>query len=605
MYAYALRLASFKNTKLPRKKKIHEWPHEHPDSEQLAKAGFYFNPGVENPDNVTCYSCECSLDGWEIDDCPLKEHIEHSRDCAWATLLCKSWETEKEHDPHSEEHMGIRLTTFDNNWPLDKKRGWKPTSLKLAEAGFYYAPTEENEDLVACSYCDLSLDGWERTDDPSHEHRRRRPDCFFFTSKEGPTKTKRQSKRASKRAAVKAEEEEFRVKAPAHGSEEEGQEELPIRSKKEGKSRIARATPEIRQVSVEEELAKLQREMEESGEVSMKQEQEDDDDDHEFDQELMEMAKNANSVVHILDDGISDAEPEPALAEPTPVRVNKRKSEAVETEPSPPAKRRKSSAVPAVSAFPLSRPPSSMSDASNNWEVFSTASSGNMDEDEPEQTSVIEEEDDDDFAEARENLTAESVLIHQPAQEPAKQVEAVVGGQENEEESELETSGETNDSYESAKEAVAPTDTQASPEDTNKPESRRESRAMTRSPLAVRNLNRLASAKSPASRSATPVASETPAQTRTKSVNFSTPRADHATMQWEPVDCDQVFDVCNPSPHKESEDNLDMTVSEWINYQAAQAEQRLLDKCNQMVETVRREGQRAINHIKALPTVEG
>lgn len=40
---------------------------------------------------------------------------------------------------------------------------WK---LKLAEAGWYYAPTDESDDMAICAYCHLALDGWENTDIP-------------------------------------------------------------------------------------------------------------------------------------------------------------------------------------------------------------------------------------------------------------------------------------------------------------------------------------------------------------------------------------------------------------------------------------------------------
>ena len=36
----------------------------------------------------------------------------------------------------------------------------------MAEAGWYYCPTEESDDYAKCPYCNLSLDGWEPKDDP-------------------------------------------------------------------------------------------------------------------------------------------------------------------------------------------------------------------------------------------------------------------------------------------------------------------------------------------------------------------------------------------------------------------------------------------------------
>lgn len=38
--------------------------------------------------------------------------------------------------------------------------------MQMIEAGWYYCPTLESDDFVKCSYCSLSLDGWEPKDNP-------------------------------------------------------------------------------------------------------------------------------------------------------------------------------------------------------------------------------------------------------------------------------------------------------------------------------------------------------------------------------------------------------------------------------------------------------
>lgn len=53
---------------------------------QLAQAGFYFTGSKEEPDSVTCFFCEKCLDGWEPNDNPWKEHINHSRECTFAKM---------------------------------------------------------------------------------------------------------------------------------------------------------------------------------------------------------------------------------------------------------------------------------------------------------------------------------------------------------------------------------------------------------------------------------------------------------------------------------------------------------------------------------------
>ncbi|KAG5361950.1 Protein bir1 [Yarrowia sp. C11] len=624
MVAYTERLASFEDARLPRRKKKVQWPHEHPDPEQLAKAGFYFNPRIDSPDNVTCFLCECSLDGWELDDCPLREHLEHSRGCSWATILSKDWQKEKNHDPHCKENIGMRLTTFDSKWPLEKKRGW-PTSLKLAEAGFYFAPTVAEEDLVVCAYCDISLDGWERTDDPLHEHERRRPECYFFTSmKKETTKKKRKS---SKRVSKKIEEvvnevaDESVVIVQQSGNDsvqilsEEEPASKPIRSKKEGRRPSAKTAPKIRQVSVEEELAKLQKEMEDDGEISVAVEQPEEhgESDYEVDLELNAMAKQADEVVHNLDDGISDEgisdeevveEPQP---EPTPVRSNKRPSNVInDAEPAPPAKRQKSTATPAA---PVTRLSLAISEDTNNWEVFSGSSSPSShyhhdedhhdedhhdEENDDEDDDNEEEEDDDRFVEAKENLSDDCVMVSPPhateEEVPAQNIPTEVKTETEVpvEEQEEQPVAKQEEKEEPVEENTEPKNTTDTSDTSSEPRGRdfeRRSRAITRSPLAVRNLNLIVNTKS----------------------NTSTPQRPKSspTLQWEPVDCDQVFDVCEPSPHKEADHILDMTITDWYKYQSVEAEKRLMEKCNRMVEVVQREGQRALNHIKALPTVDG
>jgi hypothetical protein len=76
----------------------------------------------------------------------------------------------------------------------------------LVDAGWYYDPTLETPDGTTCAYCSLSLDEWDMGDDPMEEHRRRTPDCLFFALKElyhPTTKTvAKKGKRSSSRAST-------------------------------------------------------------------------------------------------------------------------------------------------------------------------------------------------------------------------------------------------------------------------------------------------------------------------------------------------------------------------------------------------------------------
>lgn len=63
------------------------------------------------------------------------------------------------------------------NWTMDK-----PSAKEMAEAGFY-CPQSDTPGTVKCFSCFIELDGWEPTDKPWEEHRKRAltldPPCKF------------------------------------------------------------------------------------------------------------------------------------------------------------------------------------------------------------------------------------------------------------------------------------------------------------------------------------------------------------------------------------------------------------------------------------------
>ncbi|KAK0653381.1 Protein bir1 [Lasiodiplodia hormozganensis] len=157
------------------------WPHETPSPEDLARAGFYYAPDTNHPDNVVCFMCDSKLDGWEPEDVPALEHLSHAPACAWAINSCIPLrDADENEDPMSEQMVAARAATFAGSWPHENRKGWKCKTKKMVEAGWCYDPSPDYEDGVACFYCMLSLDGWEPKDDPKEEHYRRSPDCPFF-----------------------------------------------------------------------------------------------------------------------------------------------------------------------------------------------------------------------------------------------------------------------------------------------------------------------------------------------------------------------------------------------------------------------------------------
>jgi hypothetical protein len=57
-----------------------------PSVEQMAAAGWYYDPSEETPDGVTCPYCSLSLDAWDAGDDPMEEHRRRSEDCLFFVL---------------------------------------------------------------------------------------------------------------------------------------------------------------------------------------------------------------------------------------------------------------------------------------------------------------------------------------------------------------------------------------------------------------------------------------------------------------------------------------------------------------------------------------
>ncbi|KAK5175708.1 uncharacterized protein LTR77_000847 [Saxophila tyrrhenica] len=198
-----------------------EWTHEQPTGEDLARAGFFFRPAIDSPDNVQCFLCSVKLDGWEPSDNPIEEHLAHSGSCVWARSIYAGSSAQRDYDaaadPMSEDLVAARKGTFNVGlgWPHEDKKGWKCKIGKMVEAGWCYDPApagaegvgeEEEADGVTCFYCDISLDGWEPKDDPMAEHQKRSPECAFFAlvEKFGSGTSKKAAKGRGKKGASRA-----------------------------------------------------------------------------------------------------------------------------------------------------------------------------------------------------------------------------------------------------------------------------------------------------------------------------------------------------------------------------------------------------------------
>ncbi|GAB1319572.1 BIR-domain-containing protein [Madurella fahalii] len=205
-FVYENRLASFRGPQPVAKGRVSKalaWPHVALSPVGLAKAGFFFEPHPKSPDNVVCFLCAKSLDGWEKNDNPLEEHLKHSPTCGWALMAAIEAGLGNYGKVHPLDPVMIeaRKATFAGRWPYESKKGFKCKTKKLVEAGWKYTPSLDADDMTTCAYCQLALEGWESGDNPFDEHYRREPNCPFFTlisQYPAPKKGRAKGVRASK-----------------------------------------------------------------------------------------------------------------------------------------------------------------------------------------------------------------------------------------------------------------------------------------------------------------------------------------------------------------------------------------------------------------------
>ncbi|KAI8986903.1 hypothetical protein BD414DRAFT_415750 [Trametes punicea] len=195
------------------------WPHPptwKATPSSLAEAGFYYTPGPQDPDNVTCFMCKKDLCNWEPEDDPFEIHYAKCGDkCAWATLRCQKPREDGSYDlsdptrhPTSKAMEKARLDTFAvTEWPHDAVKGHGANSRALARAGFVWSASEPGDDTAICLYCNLSLSGWDMDDDPYQEHlkrdKRNQTSCAFLQAYAETSLSKSTSNRPSSRVASK------------------------------------------------------------------------------------------------------------------------------------------------------------------------------------------------------------------------------------------------------------------------------------------------------------------------------------------------------------------------------------------------------------------
>ncbi|KAG0174224.1 hypothetical protein DFQ28_000008 [Apophysomyces sp. BC1034] len=108
----------------------------------------------------------------------MERHEKESPQCSWVLLRFPNANTNytvNEDDPdtypRSRTMRDARLKTFTRNHSWPQRRSLIPAS-KLADAGFYYAPTPDMDDKVTCIYCQCNMRGTDKTTRPLRRARR-------------------------------------------------------------------------------------------------------------------------------------------------------------------------------------------------------------------------------------------------------------------------------------------------------------------------------------------------------------------------------------------------------------------------------------------------
>ncbi|KAH3679170.1 hypothetical protein WICMUC_001181 [Wickerhamomyces mucosus] len=169
------------------------WPYKSPSAEYMAKLGFYFTPTKRLKDRVTCFYCKKLQSTWKNVKDPCSHHLKKFPNCHFSHLHSYASQSSSYStfdwsqvdifkDPFSSEAVEIRRSTFGNLWPHDYIKSSKPTSDKMVQAGFCFFPQVQDDDLASCMYCSVSLEGWDESDDPLEEHKKRASEhnCYFL-----------------------------------------------------------------------------------------------------------------------------------------------------------------------------------------------------------------------------------------------------------------------------------------------------------------------------------------------------------------------------------------------------------------------------------------
>lgn len=121
---------------------------EYPSPRSMANLGLYFDPTPEEPDRCSLYPEGITISQWRAGQTAFDRLREENDEICWVKLemsrrfsrTCRtneegklSWAAESQHlFPTSKHLIESRHKTYGASWPLDGKKGWKPTSKKVS-----------------------------------------------------------------------------------------------------------------------------------------------------------------------------------------------------------------------------------------------------------------------------------------------------------------------------------------------------------------------------------------------------------------------------------------------------------------------------------------
>jgi hypothetical protein len=117
----------------------------YPSPRSMASLGLYYDPASDINDQCTVYPDGHSISRWKAGDTAYDRLRELDSTISWVMIekskrACDEREggkkytwTQEEDDvmPTGKQMIDARLRTFAGAWPLDGKKGWKPTSKKV------------------------------------------------------------------------------------------------------------------------------------------------------------------------------------------------------------------------------------------------------------------------------------------------------------------------------------------------------------------------------------------------------------------------------------------------------------------------------------------